>query len=134
MRRVFYNNINNNNSRRRRASSTSSSGWHIYKSLESFQHHIVFIFNFSTIATLWSASTYFDLLISNIFNTLTFWSATPSTTYSTLWPFKQQHLQHLDISIRSNIFNTLTFRSATSSAFWPFDQQQYLQHFDQQHL
>ena len=126
-RRVFYNNINNNNSRRERASSTSSSGWYIYKSLEAFQHHIVFIFNFQR-----------QQLFDQHQHLLTFRSA----TYLALWPFDQQHLQYFDLSI-NNIFSTLTFRSATiysafwsatSSALWSFNQQQHLKHFDQQHL
>ena len=113
-RRVFYNKTNNNNNRIKRTSSTSS-GWHIYKSLEAFQHHIVFIFN------IWRQQ-----LFNQHQHLLTFWSATSST----LWSFDQQHLQHLDLLINSNIFSTLTFRSATSSTLWPFDQQQHIQHFD----
>ena len=83
--------------------------------MESFQHHIVFVFNLQPLASsiLWllRSVTTLTTSISKIFNTLTFWS----TTSSALWPFDQQHLQHFDLSI-SNIFSTLIFRSETSSS------------------
>ena len=79
---------------------------------------------------------HFDLSIINIFNTLSFQSATTSATYLVFWHFDLQHLQHFDLSISnifSNNFSILIFWSATTSATssvpWPFNQQ-HLQHFD----
>ena len=82
---------------------------------------------------------HFDYSISNnIFNILTFRSATSSTlwlfrsatTSSAFWPFDRQHFQHFEFSISNNIFNILTFRSiATSSVLWHLDQQYHHQHF-----